>query len=103
MKELIWKYTKKSNFVIFKNKVLQSLQGDIRKLFDSEINISKSRCKGLVAKSNTKFDNQIKHLPEKLKPKDEIKNHTLTLLDNIIYSELQSKTNIVIHEEPINQ
>ena len=82
---LLLKYAKKAKFVIFKNKVLESLQSDIWKLFDSEFNISKTRSKGLVAKSNTKLHEQIKHLSEKLKLKDETINQTLTLLDNITY------------------
>lgn len=64
---------------------MQSLQRDIKKIFDNEFNIFKSRHKDPVAKSNTRFNDHIKHLPEELKSKDKIIN--LTLLDNIANTE----------------
>ena len=42
-------------FVNLKNEILQSLQGDIKILFDNEFTIFKLRCKDPVAKSNTRF------------------------------------------------
>ena len=49
----------------------------------------------LVIKSNAKFNSQIKHLQEQLRPKDDIINQTLALLSNITNIEVQSKSNIV--------
>ena len=54
----------------FKNKILQSLQGDIKKRFHSEFKFFKSRCEELRSKQ------------EELRPKDEIINRTLVLLGN---------------------
>ena len=72
----------------------KSFQGNIKILFDNEFDIFKSRCKDLVSKSNTWFDDQIKHLQEELKSQYKIINQTL--LDNTsTNTKLQSRTNIV--------
>ena len=55
----------------------------------------KPRYKDLVIKSNAKFNSQIKHLQEQLRPKDEIINQTLALLSNITNIEVQSESDIV--------
>ena len=60
----------KSQIVRFKNEILQSLQGDIKKRFDSEFKFFKSRCEELRSKQ------------EELRPKDEIINRALVLLGN---------------------
>ena len=64
-------------------------------MFHNEFNTFKSIHKDHAGKSNTRFNDHIKHLPEELKSKDKIIN--LTLLDNITntdqHPELTSQTN----------
>lgn len=43
----------KAKIVSFKNEILESLQEDIKKWFDSEFEFFKTRCEDLVVKSNT--------------------------------------------------
>ena len=85
----------KNQIVRFKNKILQSSQGDIKNLFDSEFEFLKSRHEDLVVKSNATFNSQTKHLQEELKSKDEIINQTLILLSDITNTVIQSKSDIV--------
>ena len=42
----------KAKIVSFKNQILESLQEDIKKWFDSEFEFFKTRCGDLVVKSN---------------------------------------------------
>ena len=42
----------KAKIVSFKNEILESLQEDIKKWFDSEFEFFKTRCEDLVVKSN---------------------------------------------------
>ena len=62
----------KPQIVRFKNEILQSLQGDIKKLLESRFKFFKSRCEDVVVKSNATLNSQIKHLQEELRSKDEI-------------------------------
>ena len=84
-----------SQIVKFKNEILQTLQGDIKKLLDSEFTFFKSRCEDLVVKSSATLNSQIKHLQEVLRSKDEKINQSLTVLNNITNTELQSKNDVV--------
>ena len=46
----------------FKSEILENLQGDIKKLLNSEFESFKSRCEDLVVKPNATLNSQIKYL-----------------------------------------
>lgn len=73
---------------------MQSLDEDIKKLFDNEFKFLNSRCEDLIVKSDPTLNSRIKHLQEELILKDEIINQTLALLSNITNTKLQSKNDI---------
>ena len=78
----------------FDNDILQSLDEDIKKLFDNEFKFLNSRCEDLIVKSAPTLNSRIKHQQEELLSKDEIINQTLALLSNITNTKLQSKNDI---------
>ena len=78
----------------FDNDILQSLDEDIKKLFDNEFKFLNSRCEDLIVKSAPTLNSRIKHQQEELLSKDEIINQTLALLSNITNTKSQSKNDI---------
>ena len=56
----------------FTENILQNLRNNIKKIFDSEFTIFKSKCEELVQASSVRCYKQIYHLQNELKTKDKI-------------------------------
>ena len=55
-----------------KSETLESLQENIKELFQGKFKFFESRCEDLIVKSDTTLNSQIKHLQGELRSKDEI-------------------------------
>ena len=73
----------------FKENTLQNLRNNIKKIFDSEFAIFKSKCEELVQTSSVRYKEQIDHMKNELKGKDNITDQLLKSLSSLTNYELE--------------
>ena len=73
----------------FKENTLQDLRNNIKKIFDSEFAIFKSKCEELVQTLPVRYKEQIDHLKNELKAKDNITDQLLKSLSSLTNYELE--------------
>ena len=80
---------KKIKVESFKENTLQNLRNNIKKIFDSEFAIFKSKCEELVQTLPVRYKEQIDHLKNELKAKDNITDQLLKSLSSLNNYELE--------------